>query len=139
MRSNWKLTSALLCARALVLEREARVGWCLVWHDGGDKICLWAPYVFHVALFISQGTVQVPESQAKTILTNGTRGYGIYAEAFLRRLSKYFKTQSKTKPLIVMSVSLPKVALSCFQQASERIIQTQDLDCASEGMAQEQA
>lgn len=94
VRSNWKLTSALLRARALVLEREARVGWCLVWHDGGDKICLWAPYVFHVALFISQGTVQVPESQAKTILTNGTRGYGIYAEAF----SEGFPNISKLSP-----------------------------------------
>lgn len=63
---------------------------------------------------------------------------------FLRRLSKYsigrfiFKSQSKTKLLIVISASLPKVSLSCFQRVSKRITQTQDLARALGRRAREQ-
>lgn len=80
VQARWK--STLLCPRASALECEARVGWCLVWCDGGDRVWLWAPCAFHMASFISQGTAWVPENQAKIILTNGARGYGIYSGAF---------------------------------------------------------
>ena len=82
VRVHWKSTSALLCPRASALECEARAGWCLVWCDGGDTVWLWAPCAFHMALFISQGTARGPESRAKIVLTNGTRGYGFYSRAF---------------------------------------------------------
>lgn len=61
---------------------EARAGWCPVWCDGGDRVWPWAPRAFHMASFISQDTVRVPENQAKTIVTNGARGDGIYSGAF---------------------------------------------------------
>lgn len=69
---------------------------------------------FHMASFISQDTVRVPENQAKTIVTNGTRGDSIYSglsqKAFQICYGEIaFKPQSKTKALRVMSASLLSV------------------------------
>lgn len=81
--------------------------------DEGQDFGPWAP-VFSTWSLISQDTVQSQENQAKTIVTNGTRGDSIYSGAF-RVISKYamgrfiFKPQSKTKALRVMSASLLSV------------------------------
>ena len=105
---------------------EARAGWCPVWCDGGDRVWPWAPRAFHMASFISQDTVRVPENQAKTIVTNGARGDGIYSGAFSEGFPNIawgdlFSNLSPRPKHSVMSASLLKVSLSCFQQASQRI------------------
>lgn len=106
-----------------------------MWSDGGDRVWPRAPRAFHMASLISQDTVRVPESQAKTIVTNGARGDSIYSGAFSEDFPNipwgdlFSNLSPRPKHSRVMSASLLKVSLSYFQQAFQRITQTQGLDC----------
>lgn len=75
---------------------------------------------FHMASFISQDTVRVPEKQAKTIATNGTRGDSIYSGAFSEGFPNIlwgdlFSNLSPKPKHSELCQPLCSVSLSCFQ------------------------
>lgn len=112
-----------------------------MWCDGGDRVWLRAPLCFPHGFSYRPGHSVRPRKPRQNNPDQWCKGLWYLFRGFLRRLSKYsigkfiFKPRSKTKPLTVMSASLSKVSLSCFQGTSERIPETRDLDRASAGVA----